>query len=753
MGCITIDLETSIYKSYKRTANPFDNRNRVIMTGYKYDDQEAIGMYFKEEADEILPELDVDLMIGFNIKFDMLYFWEELKFRDFLLKGGEIYDCQYVEYLLDGAARRSHMGNLSDTAVKYGGTAKLDVVKELWKEGVQTIDIPEETLTAYLLGSERDGVEGDIDNTYRVYLGQQVRIDKLANPEAFRAMVKNRMDGLLCTTEMEFNGLYIDLDSSEAIRDKQVKLMEESLEELTKFLPELPEGFVFNWKSNVHKSCVLFGGTAKYSKWLPHLLDGKKCYSKKTVRMPMFGGVVGIGVKSGELYYLKSPTGDVVGKKGRYIKQDCYKSGKRIGEGKFKNVKVDDLTKVKGKINTLTYTFKGVTTPKEEWELASTDAAGNNLYTTNNVVMSEISKSDVEMCKALGVYIKTNKDLGTYFWIDNGKGKKGMLTLCQGNIIHHSINHVNTVTTRLSSSNPNSQNIPRKGNSEVKKLFTSRFKGLMAEIDFKQLEILVQAILTGDDELISGINDGIDFHCKRLALQKGTSYEKQLKLYKAGDPQTVEDRVKAKGFSFQRAFGAGANAIAKTNGMDIDVVKQMIKNEEELYPNITAFDNMLKTHIINNMTGNNHVIVKGAMRTGKESAWQSPFGTIFKWFQEESEYSSSGLDFSPTQRKNYPVQGTGGEIMQTVLGKLYRWWIGKSDEFRANVKLVNTVHDCVVLDGEERFLLPALAEVEDIMTNVHIYYLESFGIDIPVRFKVDTEIGKNLYDMKHWSRK
>ena len=88
------------------------------------------------------------------------------------------------------------------------------------------------------------------------------------------------------------------------------------------------------------------------------------------------------------------------------------------------------------------------------------------------------------------------------------------------------LNHTSTVTTRLSSSNPNLQNLPRKDKSKVKRIFRSRAKGgLMLEADYSQLEVVVQGVLSKDKQLCQDLRDRIDFHCKRVGIKHNVSYE------------------------------------------------------------------------------------------------------------------------------------------------------------------------------------------------------------------------------------
>ena len=361
---------------------------------------------------------------------------------------------------------------------------------------------------------------------------------------------------------------------------------------------------------------------------------------------------------------------------------------------------------------------------------------------------------------ALARFTGMTKDLGTYYWTEDKSGnRKGMLTLIHENgIIHHKLNHTSTVTSRMSSSDPNMQNIPRGGTSNVKKMFTSRFgdDGVMVEIDYSQLEVVVQGVLSKDPQLCEDLRNKIDFHCKRLAAKPGEDYDEVKK--KAKD-ETHPDhkkysamRTDAKVFSFQRAYGAGNATIAAATGMPLADVEALAEAETKLYPKVALFDQMSEKAInASRVPTNNKIFIEGVAFSQGEGHWDSPTGTRYVWREgitpefmwKHGKYTG----FSPTERKNYPVQGFGGEIVQTMLGKVMRYFIA-NDMFDRKVLLVNTVHDCVLLDGHKDIAPKVAKEVQKILESVPEVFNKLYPqLDITVPFPCETEIGKDLFDM------
>jgi len=382
------------------------------------------------------------------------------------------------------------------------------------------------------------------------------------------------------------------------------------------------------------------------------------------------------------------------------------------------------------------------------------------LYQTNADVIEILGKTrDIPFLKLLLERQDCVKDLGTYYLRYDNKKKDyvGMLTCVMpgSHLIHHNLNHVATVTSRLSSNNPNLQNIPRGDTSEVKKMFISRFEnGLMMESDYSQLEVVIQGMLSADKQLCLDLRMKIDFHCKRVAAKMGCTYEEAL--YRCKNPEFADhliwknQRTKCKEFSFQRAYGAGAAAIALSTGMDIDDVKQLIEAEDIMYPGVLIFNQRVEAEV-NRTARQFKDFTQEPARLYRRGYWQAPTGTryTFRSYDAPDFLQERGVreSFMPTELKNYPVQGTGGEIVQIVLGRLWRHFV-KNDNYEGRALLCNTVHDCVWFDVQAELVKQVASETKKIMESVPELLLKLYGMKVDVPFPVEVEIGKNLYDKK-----
>lgn len=754
------DNETETHHSHKRKANCFDPRNWIVMRGFKVqgDNRATMQHYLTKSAVEPIhiPD-DVDIIVGHNVKFDLLYEMCVPGGREvlqaFYKRGGRIFCTQYAKYLKEGQQQKYQMCSMDSIIEEYGGRKKIDAIKALWEDGVLTSEIDPAMLEDYLIGTEEERRNsGDIGNTELIYLGLIKEIEELGMTEA----VKLRMDGLAATTEMEFNGLKVDIATA---REDLARLTAEHAEvskELEQYIPALPEGLVFNWNSNAHKSCLIYGGTIKYEKSATYIDEktGELARKKETAKWPLFNGTP---IDPANLEWVEGTYCLVTGEKA-YTGQDVFAGGKKKGMPKYRNVDVPGALKTK--IQEFFFKLDGYTTPKDDWKLETKDGAGKPLYGTGSEIIEELAFRDIPFLKVMGRNDALNKEIGTYYVrVDPKKGMVGMLTcvMPDGHMLHHKLNHTSTITSRLSSSDPNMQNIPRGDKSRVKAMFVSRFgdEGKMAELDYSQLEVVVQGLLSRDLNLVRDLNNKIDFHCKRVALKNSVSYDFALFHCKNEDaPDYAKwsvERTGCKNFSFQRAYGAGATAIAASTGLGEQEVKDMITAEEKEYPGIVDFNNGVEKEV--NATAEPFRDPERGWRTFRRGTWQGPTGTIYSWrsWDAPAFLKSRGITdtFSPPELKNYPVQGTGGELVQMVLGYLWRWFVN-NDNFGGLAFLVNTVHDCVWADMHQSVIDTVVPGMKRIMEAIPHMLMKHFNIDCPVPFPVDAEIGDNMLDLHHY---
>lgn len=777
MSLTVWDIETTIKSQFKRKSTPFGGLNHVVVHGFKRKDEQAPHVHFFGRAKPgpgwLRPVLEgTKLLAGFNIKFDLLHALQDednlRAWMKYTSDGGLIWDCQLAEYLLEGMGQPSHMLSLDEVAPRYGGEVKIDEVKALWNAGVDTTDIEPDLLVRYLAG-DADGRPGDLQNTERVALGQIAR----ARAAGQLNSILLNMGSLVCTIEMERNGMHIDvplaMQLAAALRLEIGKVQAE----LEKYLPEgLP--FEFKWTSRFHKSALIFGGKVRYDRreWLLAKEYGFQAAGEYTFDPPPTDRIdehYAYASKEETHYVLED--GRTVEclwyehawpAEGREDTRVQFKSGKNAGEFKTKKVKVPDLTKPKSRMGTDWFTFPGFTMPKQEW---ASDTPG--VYSTASDVIAELGNRNIPFLKALAALQSMTKDLGTYYIVtDEETGEsKGMLSLVGADgLVHHKLNHTSTVTGRFSSSDPNLQNVPKGSKSDVKRVFVSRFDdGVIIQSDFTALEVYVQAIITGCRQLIEDLKAGLDMHCVRVSQKEGLPYDEVLKLCKGytdeagvwhdAVPEWDQRRTKAKVFSFQRAYGAGAAKIAESTGMPQEEVEALIAAESERYPEIDEFYDGLTKAIQRSRRPSGgaipHPIVRGVMCNLGTGHYRTPDGKLYEYREQPApEYlvkRGTYQSFSPTEIKNYVVQGEGGEWAKAAMWLAVRAFY-REGNFNGRGLLVNQVHDAVYADAAPEVKEKVAALLHACMEAASDFMEYQFKWPVAVPVPSDTTWGTSMMD-------
>lgn len=233
MNVLTLDTETDIYNN----GNPFDPRNKLVCVSYACFEHASAYKWGESDVNEALK--DIDLVVGFNFKFD--YHW--LHKHGVNLREKRIWDCQAAHYILTN--QESIFPSLDDVLAYYGLPPKLDVVKlEYWDRGITTSDIPWDVLRPY--------AERDAQATYEVFERQWEQ----ATP-AQRALILLDGSDMHVLREMEENGLKYDIDLLEKHKQETNDKIREIETQLSAIYPNVP----INFNSNDHLSAFLYGGT------------------------------------------------------------------------------------------------------------------------------------------------------------------------------------------------------------------------------------------------------------------------------------------------------------------------------------------------------------------------------------------------------------------------------------------------------------------------------------------------------------
>lgn len=761
------DLETENYPWYGNVASAFNPDNFIVAPGWRVDtvnDDGTVSVgethhrYFgtAAEADNGADWFDAlndcAIMVCHNAQFEIKWFLS--KYRDtleaFLKRGGRIACTALAEYLL--SHQQTLYPSLDETAVKHGGTHKVDGVKILWEQGYLTSQIDKALLIEYLAGPS-----GDIDNTALTFYSQQ---QQLATAGMDR-MYWERCDALLAFAYCEWFGLYVDRETAERNLAAQEAEIAELTNQLRELLPkDLPEEVEFNWGSDYHMSALVYGGPVKYRHRVPY-------------DPPQYVKADFYQYKSGSFVRVDSD---------EYTPDELirYKSGKNKGALK---VFREDTDEIKLKWEDTSVNLPGLVNlnglpagikekyvgKRAEFRGARTLCDGiTPVYSTSTDALKGLKNFVPEV----GLMVKLaalEKDTGTYYlrteYNADGSVKKvkGMMQyIGPDSIVHHSLNVTATVTGRLSSSNPNLQNLPRDGTSNVKEMFTSRFgeQGRIVEVDYSALEVVMLAALTKDDDLLHHLLNGTDMHCYRLAFKLGEPYEEVLKKCKdESHPQHREYhqmRTDIKPPSFAAQYGATASGIAFATGCTVEFAQEFLDNEAALFPKSIGYRQVIRDEV--ERTGalpsgiHREMGPSGAWQVYRRGYWQSPGGTCYSFRQlPQWREGREVLDYKATQLANYWCQGEAGFLMSVSMGRICRWLI-QNDWFGGKVCLINNVHDACYLDvADEEVGRVAALGVKAIMEDAPKYMTSIWpGYDMAdVPFPAAAEWGPNMQHKTH----
>lgn len=278
--------------------------------------------------------------------------------------------------------------------------------------------------------------------------------------------------------------------------------------------------------------------------------------------------------------------------------------------------------------------------------------------------------------------------------------------------------------------------------SDIKSCFISRFGegGRILNLDFSQLEVIGAATLSGDENLIADIAAGRDMHRYFAA-----------KLFSVPEEEvTKAQRNITKRFTFALNYGSGAAGLATKNGTSVELAQQFIDEYYGRYSGLKAWQDATIAAVNASRVATKETLPSGHVR-GK-GTYQSPTGRWYVFFEEDKPPTWKGRDkdpsFQPTQMKNYGIQGFAtGDVMALYRALVYRAWVERDD--KEQWLPINTVHDSVMFDClNVAKAVEIAALLEGIAASLQDELQQRWGIECPLPFKVECELGKTWQDME-----
>lgn len=274
--------------------------------------------------------------------------------------------------------------------------------------------------------------------------------------------------------------------------------------------------------------------------------------------------------------------------------------------------------------------------------------------------------------------------------------------------IHTCFRQTETRTGRISSTEPNVQNIPVRTElgSQMRKFFTASAGRTLVDADYSQIELRVMAHLCGDENMIAAFNSGEDIH---------TSTAAQV-FDMPSIMVTPEMRSAAKAVNFGIIYGIGAFSLSKDIGTSVAQAKKYIADYLAKYPKVNAF--MEQT-------------VDDAMKTGVVS-------TMFGRKRRIPELLSSNKMLQAAGKRiamNTPVQGTAADLIKIAMINVHRRL--KAEKLAA--ELILQVHDELIIESDLSCADRAAEILKEEMQGVY---------DMRVPLAVDVHQGESWYEAK-----
>jgi len=322
-------------------------------------------------------------------------------------------------------------------------------------------------------------------------------------------------------------------------------------------------------------------------------------------------------------------------------------------------------------------------------------------YSTNIEVLNAL-KEEHEVIEKIIQYRQLTKLISTYL--------DGLAAaICEDGRIHSVLNQTITATGRISSSEPNLQNIPTRSERgrEIRKAFVAKDIYSLLDADYSQIELRVLAELSGESKLIEAFEQGADIHSKTAS-----------EVFKMPlETVTKEQRSKAKAVNFGIIYGISQFGLAKDLNISRGEAKEYIENYLSSYPNI---DNYMK------------LLIANAKMTYTSE-------TYFGRRRHIAELESRNFNIRALGERialNTPIQGTAADIIKIAMLNVYN----RLRDENLEAKLIMQIHDELIIEAPQ-------GEIEQ-ASKILKEEMEKVVPDFTVNLDVDLNVGNSWDEAK-----
>ena len=319
-------------------------------------------------------------------------------------------------------------------------------------------------------------------------------------------------------------------------------------------------------------------------------------------------------------------------------------------------------------------------------------------YKTDEATLAEVA-TEFPIVKLILRHRSLSKLLGTY--VD----ALPLLLNKDDGRIHSSFNQTIAATGRLSSANPNLQNIPVRTpeGAEVRKAFIPRDEDhILLASDYSQIELRLVAALSQDEGMLDAFKTGKDIHTATAALIFNVPYEEVTRL----------QRYQAKTINFAILYGAGATRLTQELEISRAEASELINNYYERFTGLKRF-------------------MSGTVEQAKEEGYVSTLLGRKRSLRDINSRSSVARALAERMAMNTPIQGTAADMIKLAMIRIHKMLREKGFKTR----MILQVHDELVFDAPR-------SEVEAVTPLIEELMREAIpNLDVPI--VVETGVGEN----------
>lgn len=399
---------------------------------------------------------------------------------------------------------------------------------------------------------------------------------------------------------------------------------------------------------------------------------------------------------------IEMPLAEVLAKiqyEGMYIdKQELIAFGEELKAG------IEELTKQ-------IYELAG-----EEFNINSTQQLGNILFEKLNLTTSKKTKkgysTDVDALEKIRREHPIVEKILEYRSLMklNSTYVEGMLPYINEKTkrIHSYFHQTVTATGRISSTEPNLQNIPTRIElgKRLRKVFKPKEGYVFIDADYSQIELRVLAHISQDEHMLEAFKNGEDIHKQAASKVLGIPIEEV----------TKEQRSSAKAVNFGIVYGISDFGLAEQLGIPRKEAKKYIEQYLEKYSGIDKF-------------------MKQVVEEAKEKGYVETLFNRRRYIPELSSNNYMVRQFGARAAMNTPIQGTAADIMKLAMVNLNK----ALEETNLDAKIILQVHDELILEVSEKDKAQAKKLLKDCMEN---------AVKLTVPLEVEVSEATNWYECK-----